>query len=427
MKQILYWISSLFCMAGLCVGCDADDSAVAEVKETAEVPVEFSLTSSGRDLTTRATALMPPEANVRDIFVDKVKVYTYKRPANQTYKNEMEGFVQADIVKLPATRVGVPGKEGQPRYVAKGKVPIESGYQYRISAVAYSEKQQEEPLFAMNRSFFSQAEIALLDPEEYKTPELFFGNVVATGSEKIDTVFNYDAVKDKQSMLSGWLYRGVAGIELQLKRVENNVKKIELLADSVNTRVKARLYDDFHTTYGKQKDGSFNHFLLGTWERGVDKMIQPNDSIRVTNMNLLEVCTSLSLRITMKGDKEGDPDKRVVCRVRVRPDDDKADTGKNEGTEGLQNAQLRSIPGDAGNGTGIIPDGEQTPIAPEEPDSESKNPYQICFKRNHYYILRGDYSELTTMKYVLQVTVNPNWDGDVYLPLDKSEKSDKGN
>ena len=31
------------------------------------------------------------------------------------------------------------------------------------------------------------------------------------------------------------------------------------------------------------------------------------------------------------------------------------------------------------------------------------------------------------MKYVLQVTVNPNWDGDVYLPLDKSEKSDKGN
>ena len=194
MKQILYWISSLFCMVGLCVGCDADDSAVAEVKETAEVPVEFSLTSSGRDLTTRATTLMPPVANVRDIFVDKVKVYTYKRPANQTYKNEMEGFVQADIVKLPATRVGVPGKEGQPRYVAKGKVPIESGYQYRISAVAYSEKQKEEPLFAMNQSFFSQAEIALLDPEEYKTPELFFGNVVATGSEKIDTVFNYDAV-----------------------------------------------------------------------------------------------------------------------------------------------------------------------------------------------------------------------------------------
>ena len=156
-------------------------------------------------------------------------------------------------------------------------------------------------------------------------------------------------------------------------------------------------------------------------------MIQPNDSIRITNMNLLEVCTSLSLRITMKGDKEGAPDKRVVCRVKVRPDDDKADTGKNEGTEGQQNAQLRSIPGDAGNGTGIIPDGEQTPIAPEEPDSESKNPYQICFKRNHYYILQGDYSELTTMKYVLQVTVNPNWDGDVYLPLDKSEKSDKGN
>ncbi len=424
MKQILYWISGLFCMAGLCAGCDADDSAVAEVKETAEVPVEFSLTSSGRDLTTRATPLMPPVANLRDIFVDKVKVYTYKRPANQAYKNEMEGFVQADIVKLPATRVGVPGKEGQPRYMAKGKVPIESGYQYRISAVAYSENQGEEPLFAMNKSFFSYAEIALQDKEEYKTPELFFGNVVAKGSEKVDTVFNYDAVKDKQSMLSGWLYRGVAGIELGLAKVEDNVKKIELLADSINTRVKARLYDDFHTTYGKQRDGHFKHFLLGTWERGVDKKIQPHDSIYISNMNLLEVCTSLSLRITIE-DENGGADKRVVCRVKVRLDDEKADTGKNEGTEGQQNAQLRSIPGDGGNGTGIIPGGGQIPTDPENPKPETeKNPHQICFKRNHYYILRGDYSELTTMKYVLQVTVNPNWDGDVYLPLDKSEKSE---
>ena len=35
----------------------------------------------------------------------------------------------------------------------------------------------------------------------------------------------------------------------------------------------------------------------------------------------------------------------------------------------------------------------------------------------------GDYEKLTTMEYVLQVTVNPNWDGDVYLPLDKSDDS----
>ena len=40
-----------------------------------------------------------------------------------------------------------------------------------------------------------------------------------------------------------------------------------------------------------------------------------------------------------------------------------------------------------------------------------------------YYKILGDYEKLTTMEYVLQVTVNPNWDGDVYLPLDKSDDS----
>ena len=58
----------------------------------------------------------------------------------------------------------------------------------------------------------------------------------------------------------------------------------------------------------------------------------------------------------------------------------------------------------------------------ENPDS-GKNPFQICFKRNQYYKILGDYEKLTTMEYVLQVTVNPNWDGDVYLPLDKSDDS----
>ena len=43
--------------------------------------------------------------------------------------------------------------------------------------------------------------------------------------------------------------------------------------------------------------------------------------------------------------------------------------------------------------------------------------------RRHHYKILGDYEKLTTMEYVLQVTVNPNWDGDVYLPLDKSDDS----
>lgn len=134
-------------------------------------------------------------------------------------------------------------------------------------------------------------------------------------------------------------------------------------------------------------------------------------------MNLLEVCTSLSLRIRMDGDEE-EKEKLVVCRLKVRENKNKENTGKEE-NGGNKGDLLRSIPGDGGNGTGIIPGGEQTPTNPENPDSGDKNPFQICFKRNHYYLLQGDYSKLTTMEYVLQVTVNPNWDGDVYLPLDK--------
>ncbi len=414
MKQILYLISSLLCMAGLCVGCDADEAPVVQEKEIVEVPVEFNLTSSGRDLMTRVNP-DTMKTNMRPIFVDKVKIYTYKRPSDQPYKTDEEGFLPSDTVKLTAIKTGYSDAKRQPRYIAKGKVPMESGYQYRMTAVAYSEKQGENTLFAMNRSYYDNAEIELQDKEEYKTPELFFGNVVAFDK---DTLFSYEDVKDKQSVLSGWLYRGVAGIELNLKNVDAKVLRIDLLADSINTRVKARVYDDFLTSYGKQRDGSFKHFLLGSWQRGVDKLMQPNDSISIANMNLLAVCTSLSLRITMKDD-EGE--KNVVCRLKVRELQKKENTEIDENKKEENGIQLRSIPGDGGNGTGIIPDGEQTPINPEEPDPDpaDNNPYQICFKRNHYYRIRIDYSQLTTKEYVIEVTVNPNWDGDVYLPLDK--------
>ena len=109
-------------------------------------------------------------------------------------------------------------------------------------------------------------------------------------------------------------------------------------------------------------------------------------------------------------------------QVRDKKKEENEGNDENGGTEGGAGG-LRSIPGDGGNGTGIIPGGEETPVEPEEPDPDKNNPYKICFKRNNYYILNGDYEALITMNYVLQVTVNPNWDGDIYLPLDKSDDS----
>ena len=54
------------------------------------------------------------------------------------------------------------------------KIPLESEYEYRMTAVAYSEEQGEKRLFELNDSYFNHAEITLLDKDEYKTPELFF-------------------------------------------------------------------------------------------------------------------------------------------------------------------------------------------------------------------------------------------------------------
>ena len=383
MKRILYMIS-LLCLGLLSTGCDSEEQPGEEEKRTVEVPVEFNFTSSGNELTTRTNPVgpgNPGETNTRPIYVDRVKVYIYQRPADQTYETDREGFLRANELVLPAHRTGNAGADGQPRFTATGKIPLESEYEYRMTAVAYSEEQGEKRLFELNDSYFNHAEITLLDKDEYKTPELFFGNVVY---QDTDTVFRYDSKNPKK--LTGWLYRGVAGIELNLENVAPEVKRIDLLADSINTRVKARLYDDFRSAYDMKRNGRFEHFVIGSWERNIADV--KNNNIQIIGSNLLAVCT----------------------------------TDENGGTGGSANAQLRSIPGDAGNGTGIIPGGEETPVDPENPDS-GKNPFQICFKRNQYYKILGDYEKLTTMEYVLQVTVNPNWDGDVYLPLDKSDDS----
>lgn len=405
MKQILYLISSLLCVVALSVGCDSDKPPESTDRETVEIPVEINLTSNGLDLETRASWTDTLKPNIRPISVDRVNVYVYKRPSDQTYETDREGFVYSNMVKLIAKETGTTG-EGQPRFTAKGKVPMESGYQYRMTAVAYSKGQGEDDMFALNQSYFYYAEIELMK-DEYKTPELFFGNVVY---QEKDTLFDYEQVKDQQSALSGWLYRGVAGIELTLTNVPDNVEQINLLADSIYTRVKARVYDDFHSAYDMHRDGTFQHFVIGSWDR-MDRTGEV-DTVRIVGPNLLEICTSLSLRITMKNDKP------VVCRLRVK----KGEEGGEGGKEPTPAPNLRSIPDDGGNGTGIIPDGEENPVDPENPeDPDKKNPFRICFKRNNYYRLKGDYGQLTTMNYVLQVTVNPNWDGDINLPLDKSE------
>lgn len=385
MKHTLYIIGGPLSMALFAASCDSDEQPGMEDKAIVEVPVEFNFTYSGSELTTRAESEKPDKPNNRPIYVDKVDVYVYQRSADATYETETEGFARANKLTFPAIKTG--DKPGvQPRYTATGKVPLDSDYEYRMTAVTYSDGQGEKALFELNESFFDHTEIALKDEgNDYKTPELFFGNVVYNGT---DTVFRYDS--DSQKKLTGWLYRGVAGVELNLSNVDGNVKQIDLLTDSINTHVKVRVYDDFRSAYGMKKDGTFEHYVIGSWAREKDDA-KEKSKIQIVGPNLLPVCTSISQRITLDGDK------RVVCRLQVREmkEDENEGTDENGGTKGGASG-LRSIPGDGGNGTGIIPGGEETPVEPEEPDLDKNNPYKICFKRRLRSI---DNHELRALSY----------------------------
>lgn len=395
-KQLIYVISFLICWSFLTIGCESEENLKKQGDDFVEVPLEFSLKSGG--LLGKDTF----KVNPRPIFVDRVKVYVYQRPLRKKYKTDLDGFQKTGEVKLVAHEMNSDGIV-QPRFKAFGKVPVKRGFEYRMTAVAYSEQLKEDALFGVENPFFADAEVVLKDAKEYTTPELFFGNVVYQDK---DTIFRFENGIDEMKSLSGWLYRGVAGVELMLQHVAKEAKKIELLADSIYPRVKARVYDDFHTGYDMQKDGTSGHFVLDSWNRAVDK-VESDGSIKLVGANLFEICTSLSLRITLAG--EGGTDKQTVCRLRV------VKKNKPEASK-----QLYALPGDGGNGTGIIPGGEQTPEEPEKPETE-RNPYQICFKRNNYYRLTGDYEKLLSRDYAIQVVVNPNWDGDIYLPLDRTE------
>lgn len=400
----------------LLAGCTAEEDVIGSVTiETIEVPISFDLAMTGP-----ATRAFPPaETNDRGCYVDKVDVYVYSRPDDDIYmeENKRDGFMYRSQVTLTAQETGEV-VDKQPRYTASGVLSLSSGNEYYITAVAYSAEKGERSLFRRTGSALESSCFELLpidtvgednDEPEYRTPELFFGTVVYNNT---DTIFHYDDVKNDpvgQTSLTGWLYRGVAGIEITLTNVPDSVTKIELLADTIYTKVRASHYDDFLHAYDAEKEFEYDRFVLG---EAVPE--REGKTVKIVGPNLLtNICTSLSLRITSEDEEENETIE--ACRLRLRNVD-----GGEEG----ETQQTRSIPSGGGNGTGIIPGGEETPEYPEEGGDEEaeKNPYQVCFERNNYYRIEGDYTKLRTFKYTLRVTVNPNWDMDVSLPLDKSEQ-----
>lgn len=402
MRNLYISILALFSFLQI-VSCTKENDDVTKVSETKEVPVSFSFQAIG-GLTTKAGETAPAYHYAREVSVDRVKLYVYKRASDAVYANDEEGFSLDEGKGRVLTAVEQNGQTGQnttqPHFVAQGTLQLESGYDYRITALGYSEAKVESELFKLNNGFFRTAEVELTDTE-YKTPELFWGNVVTINN---DSIFSYETATDPNMELSGWLYRVVAGVELTLSNVPENVQSIELMADSINIKSQARYYDDFLETYEMKKDYNHEHYLLGEWERGG---IQ---ECTIIGPNLFDICTSLSLRIKLDDNTE------QYARLRIKEKGASSDdnvSGQSLGT--------KAIPDDGGNGTGIIPGGEETPEEPGNPDDPNKNPFTVCFKRNNYYQIEGDYEKLMTNELNITVIVNPNWDADVSLTLGEAQ------
>lgn len=402
MRRIYYILLGLI-LFGFHWSCSSEDVMEEEVVETLDVPISFDLLSVGSELTTKVSPDENdgvPASEARDVSVNRVKVYVYQRKEGGTYRSKTEGFTRLRDYTLTAVE-----NKDWPHFTARGSVQLQSGYEYRITAVAYNDREVETKSFEMSDPVLERAYIELKETENYQTPELFFGTVVYNDR---DTIFSYSQIKDNMADLTGWLYRGVAGIELNLKGVPNTVKCITLLADSVYTQVKACYYDDFKSAYGMKKDTEHKHFMIGKQERP-DPCEEKTWDLKMEGPNLLtDICTSLTVVIEEEKDETTSTS---YARLKVR--------------EGSTEQTTKSLPpkedGEEGNGIGIIPgsDEPENPY-PEDPE-ESRNPYTICFLRNNYYQIEGDYDDLMTNKYVLKVTVNPYWDADISLSLDKAE------
>lgn len=411
LRNTIGWVGGLLCLF-VGTACEQSEDPVDEIiEETYELPVSFIFKESGGELTTRVvdddggeTPEVPPEdLPLRGLYVDHIQLNVYRRLKDAVYANEREGFEYDKSVVLKCV---IPEDEDEYRY-ATGVIDVQTRYEYRVTAIGYAENDQkkERDLFSVSESgSFLGAKLNLIDDGQYKTPELFFGTPLYGGDgvdePAGDTVFVYK--EQNQAMLEGWLYRCVAGVELTLRDVPAEVAQIELLAHSLHTESMARFYSDFLTPSGLRvaEDRSKN-YVIASWDRE-DETPDVNEKVEahLVDANLLPVCTALSIKIT---NKDGNSSITVL-------------KWKDEGTtpEEQSSDMLRMAPPEKGNGTGIIPN-EQG----EEPD-EPEDPYElykICFLRNHYYQIEGSYDQLVTKDLPFLVTVNPNWDRDIRLPL----------
>ena len=394
--------------------------------ESIKVPIAFNLLDVG-ELTTRVSPddNLSYGGNVRPNTVNAVNVYVYSRDADGSYRDYADGFTLGYTYTLPVQDLD---EEAWPRYVASGEIEMSSSKEYRINAVAYTKEESGEESFKLNGSLFRQAEIELNqrmnsnDIPDYYHPELFFGTVLYNDT---DSIFSYDLVKNNKAGLSGWLYRGVAGIELFLYNIPDNVKDIKLVASEINTKVHARWYDDFVSSYEKigQEliDGDSPVLGHGIIEKDENSKYENKNICRIVGPNILtNICTILGVVITTETESGDGNMKTEYSYARLRLKETSSVPGVPYYPEDNEDITTRTVPDDDGLGTGIIPDND-LPTDPEHPEEDDPlAPFRVCFMRNNYYKIEGNFERLNQQKYTLRVIVNPNWDQKVSLTLEEA-------
>ncbi len=393
-KNYIHYVAALLGLLVAASGCQSDEEWTDD--NTVQMPVSFLLQSAGMrpdgSENNGRSAESPQLKNPRKLYADRVQLNVYRR-AEGTYADDKEGFTFDRTMTLKC----VESTDNSFRK-ATGTLLVEKGYEYRTTALAYSEEKQEKDLFSLTHGTakaFGEAQMTLTDTEQYKTPELFFGTPLydTTPGTEGDGTPLFIPNPDVETELRGVLYRCVAGVELTLTEVPENVAKLTLLAGKLNTQSKATVYDDFLDPTGLQETDAAagEKFVIAQWMRPADDTAEKE--VLLTDANLLAVDASpLYVKITLTDGTES------IVHIRI----------KHKGADNTGGG----YPG-GGSGTGIIPN------PGDKPDDSVINDGNLNFKRNNYYRIKGNYKQLTTTDLPLVVTINPYWDGDHELDMDK--------
>lgn len=245
-KKILAYI-----LLPLFFACSEEESLSPDVPsaggKTIEVPVSINLSGVAvNDMrgtrTTGDTPPVPPMEGVAE--VDVVNLYVFVNTnsnAEQTGNSDAGQYMYEQTITLTNLQDGGTHTDGQHSETDKeaaGKITLNTAYSYRILAIAHNSKSYGYNAdFTKGETSLTEANISLANGNN--TPELFACYLFDenAGGDKGDYVYSaWLPVKvSENSKLSGNLYRAVGRVEIELYKVDKDVKELQFIVEKFAT------------------------------------------------------------------------------------------------------------------------------------------------------------------------------------------------